>query len=287
MSIDRGDAELRRYLLGELTDEECAALEQDYFSRQDALDRMSAAESDLIDDYVSNELGVPERERFESHYLLAPGHRARVGVAQQLRTAARSHPPAASGVPAGPSWRRAVEAITLLPRTWTAAIAAAVVLVAAAGGWIAISRLPVSGAMTSGGRTQRRTGPDRSTRTSERDAHASAPAVIAISLSPATVRGPDQSVPLTIAAGVERVQIVLEGDGEGSNAATRAVIRKVAGDQVWRGAAAGVAAPAELARLDVPASVLPPDDYIIELYGYDATGHESERARYVLRVRAP
>jgi hypothetical protein len=286
MSIDRGDAELRRYLLGELTDEECAALEQDYFARQDALDRLSSAESDLIDEYVSNELAAQERERFESHYLIVPGHRARVAVARQLRAAARSRRPTASDVPGGRPWRRALESLTLFPRMWKAAVATGILLVAAAAVWIATARLRPGGTVTAGQRTARRAEPDR-TQGGERDAHASSPGVIAISLSPATVRGVDESSPLTIATGIERIQIVLEGDGTGGAAVTGAVIRKVAGDQVWRGAAAAGAALGELARLDLPASLLPPDDYVVELFGRDPTGRESERARYVLRVRAP
>ena len=286
MSVDRGDDELRRYLLGELSDEECAALEQDYFTQQDALDRMSAAENDLIDEYVANELAVHERERFESHYLIVPAHRARVILARQLRAATRSRRPVAGGDPGDPSSRRAIESNTRLPMMWRTAVAAGVLLAAASAVWFDVSRPHPGGTLTSGDRTDRRDAPD-STQAGRPDPHASSPGVIAISLSPATVRGADESSPLTITAGVERVQIVLEGDGAGGGAVTRAVIRKVAGDPLWRGTAADGAAPGELARLDVPASVLPPDDYVIELSGQDATGRESERSRYVLRVRAP
>jgi hypothetical protein len=284
MRVDGGDAELRRYLLGQLTDEECAALEQDYFTREDALERMSAAESDLIDEYVSNALAAQERTRFESHYLIPPAHRARVDMARQLRAAAGSRHPAAGIVPAGPSWRRARESMTVLPIMWKVAAAASVLLVAAAAVWIAISRLQPQRSVTSGGQTERR-GPDR-TQERERDAPANSPGVVAISLSPATVRGASESLPLTIPPGAERIRIVLEGADAGGTV-TSALIRKVAGDQVWRVAATAGEAPGELARLEVPASVLPPDDYVIELFGRDPMGRESERSRYVLRVRAP
>jgi hypothetical protein len=283
MSVDRGDDELRRYLLGELSDEECATLEQDYFARQDALDRMSAAENDLIDEYVADELAVRERERFESHYLIVPAHRARVAVARQLRAATRSPRPAASMNPGEPSGRKALGSNTLLPMIWKTAVAAGVLLAAGSAVWLDISSPHPGVILTSGDRTELRDGPD-STQATGRNPRASSPGVIAISLSPATVRGADESSPLMIAAGVERIQIVLEGAGGG---VTHAVIRKVAGGQVWRGAAADGAAPGELARLDVPASVLPPDDYVIELSGLDTAGRESERSRYVLRVRAP
>lgn len=286
MSVDRGDDELRRYLLGELSDEECATLEQDYFARQDALDRMSAAENDLIDEYVADELAARERERFEFHYLIVPAHRARVAVARQLRAATRSPRPAASMNPGGPSWRKALGSNTLLPMIWKTAVAAGVLLAAGSAVWLDISSPHPGGILTSADRTERRDEPD-STQATGRNPRASSPGVIAISLSPATVRGADESSPLMITAGVDRIQIVLEGAGAGGGGVTHAVIRKVGGGQVWRGAAADGAAPGELARLDVPASVLPPDDYVIELSGLDTAGRESERSRYVLRVRAP
>jgi hypothetical protein len=40
-----------------------------------------------------------------------------------------------------------------------------------------------------------------------------------------------------------------------------------------------------LARIDVPAADLPPDDYLITLYGTNRSGAEAESAQYFLRVR--
>jgi hypothetical protein len=69
----------------------------------------------------------------------------------------------------------------------------------------------------------------------------------------------------------------------------RAIVRTVAGRDVWQGAAAGSAGSRskELARVEIPASLLHPDDYIIQLFGTDPHGAVVERYRYFLRVRSP
>ena len=89
MTTEHDAGHLRRYILGAATNDECAAIERDYFERADALDQVSEVEDDLITDYLSNRLTSDERDRFERHYLTTPGHRRRVEVTRALRTAAQ------------------------------------------------------------------------------------------------------------------------------------------------------------------------------------------------------
>src|ERR687897_538092 len=78
---DRDAVRLRGYLLGRLTSDEREAIERDSF------ERLCEVEDELIDEYLSSRLRDSERESFEGHYLSAPNHRTRVGVARQLRIA--------------------------------------------------------------------------------------------------------------------------------------------------------------------------------------------------------
>ena len=56
----------------------------------------------------------------------------------------------------------------------------------------------------------------------------------------------------------------------------RAIVRTVAGRDVWQGAAGSAGSRSkELARIEIPASLLQPDDYIIELFGTYFTGPSS------------
>lgn len=77
---------IERYLLGELSPDEQAELEALYFSDSELLDRIDAAEDDLIDDYVRQELSPAQRLRFESHFLNEK-RRERVRTAEALQKA--------------------------------------------------------------------------------------------------------------------------------------------------------------------------------------------------------
>src|SRR5688572_27348661 len=120
MSAETGD--LRRYLLGDLAEDASAAIEEEYFAREEMLERVWAAEYDLVDDYLADRLTPKERSQFERHYLSAPNHRVRVAVARELRAAAP------------------VRAFSYWPVAWKAAAIAALVLLAVGGVWMLRSR---------------------------------------------------------------------------------------------------------------------------------------------------
>ena len=83
--VDQGTIE--RYLLGELSPAEQAELETQYFGDPDLLDRIDAAEDELIDGYVRRELPPERRLRFESHFL-NDKRLERVRMAEALQRAA-------------------------------------------------------------------------------------------------------------------------------------------------------------------------------------------------------
>jgi hypothetical protein len=79
------ETELRRYLLGELTQEERAQVEEQLFLNSNYFQQLQAAEDDLIDDYVYEELSATERNRFETYFLSESGRREDLKIAQALR----------------------------------------------------------------------------------------------------------------------------------------------------------------------------------------------------------
>ncbi len=93
---------------------------------------------------------------------------------------------------------------------------------------------------------------------------------------------------MILPANTDIVAMNLEGEPESrSFAGGRASIRTVDKNEIWRGTTTAAGTPAgAIARIEVPATRLPPDDYVITLFGTDDGGHERERARYFLRVRA-
>jgi hypothetical protein len=84
MASSRPDDRLTRYLVGDLSEAERAALEQDYFADPAIFERLERAETGLVDDYVRGRLAAPLREAFERHYLAQPRLRERVELARIL-----------------------------------------------------------------------------------------------------------------------------------------------------------------------------------------------------------
>src|SRR5687768_13132328 len=78
------DSRLTRYLLGELPEEEQTRLEEEYFNSPDALEKLAAAEDELIDDYVDGRLEGDRRKRFEQRLATSPERWQRVEFARQL-----------------------------------------------------------------------------------------------------------------------------------------------------------------------------------------------------------
>src|SRR5258708_11321227 len=73
-----------RYLLGELSESEQAALEDKYFTDPQVLDKMVKTENDLVDNYARGRLNPQLRERFEQYYLANPQRRERAKCAQDF-----------------------------------------------------------------------------------------------------------------------------------------------------------------------------------------------------------
>lgn len=255
-------ARARRYLLGESTEEESSAIEQQYFRSEGALDVIAAAEDELIEDYLGNRLDPRERAMFERGYLSVPSHRRRVEVVRRLAGGTRAAP--ARGTRALP---------------WIAAAAAAI-LVTAASLWL----LKPSGDERDA--AVRNPPPTGSVPAAPAPA---APRVFAVTLSPVAVRSSTDAPAVIVPGGTDIVALHLEGDpGSQRLTAGRGVIRTVDGEEVWQGtvASAGELPAAIVARVDVPAATLAVNDYVLTLFEMDAAGVDRERQRYFLRVRA-
>ena len=247
----------RRYLLRQLTDDETVGVESEYFGSADALEIVDATYEHLIDEYLENTLSADDRQQFEAVYRESPKHWERVETVRRLKAAAHS-----SARSRGAGIR-------------TLALAAAVLLAVAGIVWV-VERA-------------RRAPPAPSA--AQAAATAPVPHVFAMSISPVTVRGANESPALVIPLGTDVIGLRLEGEGAGPPVASgRVVIRTVAGkDQLetWQGPIqiGGVLPPGTIAHVDVPADRLVPDDYVVTLFETGPTGAEGERFRYFLRVR--
>ena len=115
------EVELRRFLLGQLGEQERLALEERMLFEEGLAAHAAAEERDLIDAYVRGELGGEERHALEVGLLRSPAVRERLEVAQALYDHDRArHPRKGPRLGFGSTWR------------W---LAAALVVVAVGVGW--------------------------------------------------------------------------------------------------------------------------------------------------------
>lgn len=76
--------DLREYLLGSTSDEARERLEEKLMTDDEAYENLEAAETDLIDEYVRNDLSVADRARFDEYFLAAPERQDSVKFARAL-----------------------------------------------------------------------------------------------------------------------------------------------------------------------------------------------------------
>ena len=75
----------RRFLLGQLSPDEQGRVEELAFDDPESFEVLQAAEDDLIDEFVYDDLSSEERERFQEYYLVQPGRREDLRIASALR----------------------------------------------------------------------------------------------------------------------------------------------------------------------------------------------------------
>lgn len=78
------EAELRRYLLGQLSLEEQVLIEQRLFLDSEYAQLAKSGEDDLIDDYVHDDLTEAEREEFENRFRNQQEYSDDISIAQAL-----------------------------------------------------------------------------------------------------------------------------------------------------------------------------------------------------------
>ena len=108
--LENEEADLRRYLLGQMSEAEEARVERAYLGSDDALEALRAREDELIEEYLAGALEAAERERFERLFLASPARLERLVFLRALQD--RAAPRALRLVPApgARSWVRAAAA---------------------------------------------------------------------------------------------------------------------------------------------------------------------------------
>lgn len=263
------EARARRYLLGQMSEEEIDALEGEYFGDSEVLEQVWGVENDLVDAYVAGALGPDERASFERHYLASPVHRERVASARALQGAATP-----------------VEARARTSWTPWLALAAALVMVVASW-WIGRDRPPVRSVQATAPTPQSIAPPPTAVPVLETAAPPPTRVVAAFALSPVLLRGGQGTPALRVAAGTDELALTLEGErpvGVPRDARLPFVVTTVEGETLARGNVVPKGDGLGVAR--IVADQLPPGDYILAVRLSEKGGEEDGPLRqYFFRIR--
>lgn len=280
MNVAVDSERLRRYLLGELPEEESAALEERYFGTDDVFAAVLAAEDELAEEYLRGGLSIHDRERFERRFLSTPDGRRRLGIVRDVAGRAPSA-----------RWRAAAR--PLEPVRW---VAAAAVLASVVAGWSLIRDRHRHPAVA--GIAPRAGLPETSVPDGAASPHAvtspappppgPAEAVLSVTLVAGLAREPGAGMAfeIPVSTSTVRLRLLLPSDGyeryrvslqtpEGSERAS------------YDGLAPRGKVPRRRIDVLVPAVLLAPGTYVAIVSGLAADGRLEAASEYVFRVTRP
>jgi len=307
MKTESLENRIQRYLLGDLTEPEQFALEQQILVDGEAFERAEAIENDLIDSYVRGGLTASQKGLFEKNYLASAAHRERVGFARNLARVADESKESVGSIAKSRSSRFWVNRLS-----W--AWAAMILLIVAGGVWLYAENRQLRGQLN---RLNQESSAVRQ-RSQELERELSAEGEHIDSLAgeldhlreeqPPTV-GPrrDQSVqrsvisfvlsPLLLRSGGEPQVVKLDKETqavlltmnvqEPGERKFHVALRTVEGTQVLQRnsvAAHKQQKGTSAVSISIPASKLPAGDYILTLSAGDGSGSLEEINRYFFRV---
>ena len=299
MRFDAPDeARAVRYLLGTLPEAEQILVEQEVFSSDDRYEQLLAVEDELMYAYLQDELSADDRRRFEQRFLATAEGQDRAQFAEALLR----------GLPAtqGSGWTRELARWIRLPvfHAGQVPLAAAAVLLLACG-WLAIetvalrrdnARLRVEQAASARQIDNRLAAADaradqlaaglahEQARRAELDERAGQfRTVISLVLMPGLTRSAGDLHRVVIPSSADGVRIQLELGKSLSYSLYRLAIRTAEGGQVW--SEDRPASPsAEFVTFEIPARLLPPNDYELTLQGVARTRRLEAPVAYYLSV---
>ncbi len=263
------DALLRRYLLGDATAEETAGVERHLLTAAEGLERIEAAEADLLDAAARDELPAAERERVLARLASTRAGRARLAFSRDLAhlsdglsdTQPSLHMPLVRPLPPAPRQRpRAVSP----RRAAIAAIAAGLAAVAVAG-WLALRTVEKPPATAAA--------PPSPSAPASATAHPAVAAVV-FELSLATARGGATQPTLQLAPGTRSVTLRIQLEEGESYRAYGAMVHDAGGRTVAsaRGLQPRGTAGGPRIAFEVAAAALPPGRYEVAVEGEKSGG---------------
>lgn len=295
---------IRRFFFGDLSEEDRTRIEEEYLAASERYEEFLAAENDLVDAYVRGELTKDENWKFENGYLGTPERREKVEFARALNIAAAR---ANEIVPVRSAsfWRRLCDALSIqqgMPR-W--ALAASIVGLTAIGTWLIVYdhglRAGLQLARARQAELQHKesalrqhvaelegvpANPDSLVPQHSETANSArqSESLVVLSLAPGGVRGSGASLP---GLHLPHVQLLLILD-EDNYKTYKAELQTADGERVLQSETLRSQNQADklVVSWGIPAQVVQPGDYIVELKGLNKRGTLEDVESYSFRVLA-
>jgi len=311
---------IRQYLLGELSEEGQAKVQDRLLCDREFFDRLVAEENELMDDYLRGALTEEREERFKSYFLAAPERRQKLRFAKALKKRISEEAPSSPGIEESPrrkhlSWLKGMS----LPRFAAWAVAALIFVV---GAWVAIENARLRRQIDSARAAQaewlerarqseRRLSDEKQSNRElaqeiERGRSRSSKlerevailkqarkagragimgSVVSFALMPGLSREGDQSNQLEIPEGTGRVRLELYPEKVGHEN-YRAELRTREGNRIWSGNGLKLRKTVlgDKVIADLPAAILAKGDYILMLRGVTGEKNQGRAGTYYFRV---
>jgi len=306
---------IEHYLLGEMPEAECVALEEQYFSDERLFERIVQVEHELVDKYARGLLPSAVRDRFEKHYLAHPQRRERAKFAEALATKIGQQK-AIDVATSEPTERWRGRLSLSRGPGWAWAFSIALVSIAVVAGWFLIEtkRLRQELATTESERSMREqrereleqqvtneqqraqalseeldrlrieeTSPARSPERATKGAPTFATLMLTIGRTRTADTGPPAV--LLIPAGTEQARLQLNLR-ENDYSSYEAVLQSAGGAEVfrWRRLTPRISKPGSTLVMVMPAAKLASGDYILTLRGSSKTGEVEDVNKSLFRV---
>ena len=305
---------IQHYLLGELTEGEQEALEQQYFNDRRLFEQMVQAENELVDKYTRGLLSPNVRDRFERYYLAHPKRRERSKFAEALAVKLDQINEVVAAPPTKTEslWGRMLASMRGPRLAWAFAIV--LLLMAAGAVWFLSQTRQLRQELAKSEsekatQTQRerelqqevaneqqrseqlsaeldRLRAEQNSRPSPSPSVNTAPAFVSLILTAGGIRGADTGPPtvLVIPPGTEqvRVQLNLKENGYPSY---RASLQRAGGQEIFaRHLTPKTTKSGTSFTLIIPAQRLATGDYILTLSGTSQSGEVEDVSKSLFRV---
>lgn len=267
------DALLRKFLLGNVDNEERGRIESLFLIHPEAKQRVLDAEQELIEDYLENSLTPSDRESFVSVYARTAAQRQRLRITESIKEWAVAE----AATPLTNSVRRSgpLEGLMFRP-VWFVPVGVTIaILMVIAVAWLSSrtrqERLALEQELA------RLNGPA--------SLHEVSPQMVSFDLSPVTFRGVESHVELRTGAGVQIVELRLPWFQKEHALAYEAEVRRGDDDQSFT--IRNVAAESDgryAMRIRLPAHILRPGQYQIRLRAIAPNGETDLAAEYQFTV---